>query len=263
MDKILDFFRKIGLLRSTNGSWKGDAKNRSSNMIGDEIYNDTTEKTKTKKSDEKSTGLKPSLALKILFNVNIVLFIIVLITFVGNETYNFWFLVNLLIWGYFFYLLLKALKNQWPKMKNLILGTIGLTIFSFLSFFSIATTPDALDYETRMDPLTLVDLSLELETNLLVEDVRISESAGDILEIRMKSPDNVSQEAIIGAASYIFSYLEPSIDENLKTFRLILTVNNFDATLIECQRSTLQNWMAQKQSDEEFFAALNIKNLLK
>lgn len=262
MEKILDFFRKIGLLRSTSGSWKGAAKNRSSNMIGEEIYSDKTEKPQTTKTEGKNTDFKPSFALKILFTVNILLFIIMLITFIGNKTYNFWFLLNLIIWGYFFYLLIKALQNRGPKIKNLILGTIVVTILSFLSFLSI-NDPTELDYKTKMDPLVLVDLSLELENKLLLEDVHLSESAGDILEIRVKSPENVSKEAIIGAASYIFSYLEPSIDENLKTFRLILTINNFDATIIECSRQQLQNWMAQKQSESEFFSTLIIKNLLK
>ncbi|HPL92985.1 MAG TPA: hypothetical protein PLB38_01735 [bacterium] len=262
MEKILNFLRKIGLLRSSGGSWKGDAKNRPVSASTDEIYNDEDKLSKTEKTS-KNNGYKTSLSLKILFNINIILFVIVLISFIGNDTYNFWFLLNLTAWGYFFYLLVKALQNRGPNMKNLIIGTIILSIFSFLSFFSIPTTTAGLDYETKMDPLALVDLSLELEENLLLENVRISESAGDILDIRVKTPDNVSQEAIIGATAYIFSYLEPSIDESLKTFRLIMTVNEFDATIIECQRVQLENWMAQKQSDEAFFATLQIKNLLK
>jgi len=67
-----------------------------------------------------------------------------------------------------------------------------MLLFAFIvSFFSMAamdTTESIVEYTTHMDPLAMVDLALDLEVDLHLESVHISETIGDIIEIRTDVP---------------------------------------------------------------------------
>lgn len=117
-------------------------------------------------------------------------------------------------------------------------------------------------YTTETDPNTMVNVALMLETDLKLEDVRISEVTGGIIEIRTKTPDKVSPSALLNGSGYILRTAEPQFPGQISTFRLILTVNGLDATMIEASRKDIQDWTAKKITDQQFLNKLKRKSLV-
>lgn len=148
----------------------------------------------------------------------------------------------------------------------LILACIFCLILSLFFMGNSKTTTNKsvtqLEYTTTTDPIALVDLSLDLENSLKLEDVRTSEISGGIIEIRTKTPENVSPDAIMGATAYIFGYIEPQFPDQIKTFRLIFTVNGLDATVLEVSRKDVKTWISKEMSDQEFVSTINKKVLI-
>jgi hypothetical protein len=187
-----------------------------------------------------------------------------LLAFIGNETVNFWLFFNLALFGYCFYKVIKAFKTKNFEVGRLMVVLSVTLAVSFVTLTSITEkTASIVDYETQTDPIALVDLAIDLEDTLKLQDVSLSEAAGGVIEIRTEAPAKVSPEAILSAAGYIFNYVEPSMPAGIKTLRLILTVNGFDASLIEVERQTVAKWSAKQLADKDFFASMRKQSLIK
>lgn len=255
---LKDILAKTGILRSGKVTWSGKPEDRPIEMIMGNVYD-----SKKDLITNTPSASSPVLA-KILLAITIVIAIIVLLAFIGGNTYNVWFFANIIAWGGFIFWLIKSIRAKQYKLKNL-LGILALIMVA--SFFTLVSIPSKtesiVNYSTKIDPIKLVDMSVDLETNLKLEDVRIIEVEGGILEIRTKSPVNVSPEAIMSASAYIFSYIDPSLPSGIKTLRLILTVNDFDATIIETSRDNLAKFEAKQITDQEFINSMKRTNLIK
>lgn len=210
---------------------------------------------------------------KILLILSAVFAAIILLMFLVTATFNFWFFINLVIWAGIIYWQYKPNPAKPVSGKRKLAVVVIAAIFSILTLVSIGGETDKkvnintpavkIEYKTIMDPIALVDLSLDLENSLKLEDVRISEVEGGIIEIHTKTPENVSPDAIMAATSYIFGYVDPKISNQIKTLRLIFTVNGLDASLIEVSRTNVKDWITKRISDEVFVSSMKKVSLVK
>lgn len=286
--KIMAVLRKFGLGRSGTYTRKGDANERPIEIIMDGVYdankdlinkNDISQAKKIIKwtnTENTSWLIHNTKTRKFLYVLAIVLGVLCVWMFLISGTYNFWLFANAVLWS-------SCIRytSKYKKWANYttwkIIWAIVLAFFvSFLSMASIETstqvslwiTPGTWEqenfkYTTLMNPLDLVDIALNLETDLQLEDVTLMEVAWSILEIRTTAPNDISPEAITAAGSYIFSYIYSDISPEIKKMRLLLTINNVDAWLVETSIDNLTAWIHEDLSDEEFVTRLRKKNLVK
>jgi len=130
--------------------------------------------------------------------------------------------------------------------------------------FSLATptNTDQINYQTQINPLTMVDLEIQTAQDLHLESVQLTELENGILEIRTPSPYNVSPEAIAASSAYIFSSLYPELPATYQTYRLILTVNHIDSLLIESSGQDVAQLSTGEIDQTEFVSRLSITNLI-
>jgi hypothetical protein len=140
------------------------------------------------------------------------------------------------------------------KKKIIVLVLVILIVVGSSGMFSSKTLSN--------DPLAMVDLSMKMESDLQLQDVMISEVVGNVLEIRVKDPSVLKEKLDVGTA-YIFGYVEPSIGKNIKTVRVIYTVNNFDVSLFETSLSDISDWTSKKIDDTAFAQKIKFVNLAK
>ncbi len=258
MSKFTDILRKLGIFRSGAISWSGKAKDRKIEMIMPDVLNSKKDLMTNSKSGNSV------LYLKIVLIMSILIAIFILLIFTASGSFGLWFWLNLIVWAAFIYYLYKALKTNKFKLKNIIGILMLLTVISLFSLTAIAkVTKDIVNYDTVINPTALVDMGIDLENTLKLDAVSVNEVAGGIVEIRTKTPANVSSDSILLASAYIFSYVDPSLPPQIKTIRVILTLNDFDATVIETSRDNLKKYISGELLEKNYIATLKINNLTK
>ena len=138
-------------------------------------------------------------------------------------------------------------KNRKKILINMVVAIFLIGIIR-ISFFN----KKDVDYKTTTDPSEIIDLSIELEDEFQLDEVRITEADRNILEIRIKTPTDVSKETLLAGTAYIFSYVEPKIDEKNKKIRIFFTVNYLDAMFIETERENIKKWIDGRIDIDEF-----------
>lgn len=142
-------------------------------------------------------------------------------------------------------------------MKKIIFLIVAVALIIILSQIYSKNT-------STNNPLKLIDMSMNMESDLNVKDVMISEITGDILEIRLKNPENVLEENLSVGTAYIFGYIEPSIiNTKIKKVRVIYTINSLDNSVFEASLSDITNWKNKKITDDDFAKKIKFINLLK
>jgi len=289
--KILLILRKLGIIRAGSYSWKGDAKDRPIEAIMDNVYDskkDLITKKDIKKVKEKISTkscskngicnkcdkivknilgtqkkLPNKIIRKIIHALSVTIVVFTFLIFVVNEYLGFWFWVDLILWFTFLHYTKNFVKGTLYSLPRMI---AILSILILFTFFSLGLSGPAnnsnIKYTTITNPIEMVELAMELEEEMQLEEVQISESSNAILEIRTKTPPNISPEAISAASSYIFKYVNDEISGNIKTFRLILTVNHIDGLIIETSNLNLQKWIKGELTDLEFIEAMKKINLI-
>lgn len=258
MVKIPDTLRKLGIFRAGKTSWSGEAKNRKIENIMDGVYD-----SKKDFIDNKNNG-KSSFYLKLIIGLAALMGVFIVLMFAAAGSFGFWFVLNLLGWGGFIYYLVRSLKSKRYNLKKI----IGLfSVVLVISLFTLAalptTTKGLVDYKTSSNPTALVDMGIDLENTLKLEDVSVTEAAGGVIEIRTAAPTGVSSDTIMLTSAYIFSYVEPQLPDQIKSIRLILTVNGLDAIVIETSRENLKKYIAGDLSEKAYIATLTRNNLTK
>jgi len=143
------------------------------------------------------------------------------------------------------------------------LGAIILCLAAIILLYQLGSqkSNEEFSYNTVTDPTQLVDISIELADSLHLENVDITETAGNIIEVRTPAPYNVSTEAIAASAVYIFTDIDPEIATSITKYRLILTVNYIDSLIIETDRDDVTQLNNQQIDQNEFIRRLTITNL--
>jgi len=145
------------------------------------------------------------------------------------------------------------IQKIWKYTK---IAFLLLVVVAIVVFVSIAPKKAA------SDGMDMIGLSMNMESDLGLQDVMISEVTGNILEIRVKDP-SVSKEKLDVGTAYIFGYIEPFIGKNLQKVRVIYTVNNFDASLFETSLSDISAWKNKTIDDTAFAQKIKFVNVAK
>ena len=165
---------------------------------------------------------------------------------------------------------MQTLLNHKKKIVVLILVVIVAAVWFELSSssmpwneLSVSNHPQLpLDPSIFAEPTSLVDLSVNMESDLGLQDVMISEAAGGVLEIRAKDPA-ASKENLAAGTAYIFGYVEPFVGKDIKKVRVIYTANNFDATLFEASLADISSWKNKTIDDAAFAKKITFADLTK
>ena len=287
LEKFKLILRKLGILRSGSYSWKGNAKDRPIEAIMDDVYDGEkdlinkqdlvksksmlknswakisgkTYKKEQKKADEREL---PALVIrKTLHIVSLVCGGFFVCIFVVNSYFGFWLWVN----GLFWFLFTRHTKNFRDGVSYSLGKLVSILIVAiFISFLTMGFTApsqeEGIQYSTIMNPLDMVDLGMDLEDEFSLGNVRVSEVAGKVLEVRIQTPEGISPEAISLASSYIMGYLDEQIPEKIGKERIILTVNHMDAVVLEANREDIGQWKNEKITDQEFIGKMKVRNLM-
>ncbi|MFA6463449.1 MAG: hypothetical protein WCV55_00385 [Candidatus Paceibacterota bacterium] len=147
------------------------------------------------------------------------------------------------------------MKTIWQKNKRIILSVLAVVLVGIsFGFFSKKE-------EVKNDQLSLVDLSMKMENELGLQNVRVSEVSGNVLEVRVKTPDNVTKEKLSNGAAYIFGYLDLNLNKGVEKVRVIYTVNDADTTLYEASAQDISDWRSKKNNDSTFAKKIKVANL--
>ncbi|MEI8337589.1 MAG: hypothetical protein WCF92_00400 [bacterium] len=149
------------------------------------------------------------------------------------------------------------MKNVWQNNKRTILSVLIIVLIGVGIFISTRTT------EVKTDQLSLIDLSSKMERELGLQGVTITQVVGNILEVRVKSPDSATKEKLSNGAAYIFGYLDLNLNKGAEKIRVIYTVNDVDATLYEASVSDISDWRSKKITDIEFAQKIKVASLVK
>ena len=268
--RITDVLRKIGVLRSGSVSWKGDASARPIEAITDDVYD--RKKDFVHEKIENANQVGPSVGNsnpektagrqgKVLHFSALGFGIFFLAILAASGYYGTWFWGNAVLWfGFTRYT--KKVAGQHPYALGKMIAL--LLLVSLVSFFSLSAIPTKKvepGAGTSLDPLSRVDLTVDLENDLGLEDVLLTVLNDEVLEVRTKTPVNVSPRAIYNACAYIFAYLQPRIPSPIKNMRIILTVNDLDAMFVETSYRDVAKWQAGEIEEKAFFDSLKIVNL--
>jgi hypothetical protein len=149
--------------------------------------------------------------------------------------------------------------NDENRKKVLMYIAVGVLFFGLLRvlFFE----KKEFDFETKTDPFEMVDLSIELEEKFLLKDVRVTETEGGLLEIRLETPVDVSEKALLVGAASIFGYAESYVSSDIEKIRIIFTVNYLDAMFIEVENKDIKNWLEGNENEEDFLNKFKVVNL--
>jgi len=152
--------------------------------------------------------------------------------------------------------------------------TIGLTILGVLGIYilySIFTPADdqkiieedidkKANAEVVLDEEENFQLTALLEDGMGLEDVFIS-TTNDVLEVRIKAP-TISGEELYEGLTLVFSFLDEKINPDFNNMRLIFTINNVDASIVEVSRTNVISWKNNEISNAEFIQSFEKKSLL-
>jgi len=147
-------------------------------------------------------------------------------------------------------------ENRKKVLIYIALGVLFLGLLRVLFF-----EKKEFDFETKTDPFEMVDLSMELEEKFLLKDVRTTEIEGGFLEIRLETPVDVSEKALLVGAASIFGYVESYISSDIEKIRIIFTVNYLDAMFIEVESEDIEKWLEGDDDEEEFLNKFKVVNL--
>ncbi len=269
--KISAILRKLGLFRSGSVSWQGEASQRPVEALMDDVYDREKDLVQLKARSAgpvapaaehpKDSKGKASRKGRLLHFLSLALGFFVLFIMAAGGYFGPWFWVNLIVWfGFTRYTKKEALRLSYAtgKMAGILL------LVSLLSFFSLSAIPTdqaGQPDQPALDPISRVDLALALENDLGLEDVRVDVLEGGILEVRTKTPVNVSPAAIYGASAFVFAYLEPRLPRGIRDLRIILTVNDLDAMILETTRENVVKHQAGESGDDVFFKNLKTRNV--
>jgi predicted small lipoprotein YifL len=110
------------------------------------------------------------------------------------------------------------------------------------------------------DTSAQLDLMLSLEDELGLEEVLISQDNQNLL-IRFKAPTITTAEIDNGMAQ-IFAFVDQRCTDDIKTIKLILTVNHVDSAIVEAQRQDIARWLDGSLSNQQFVDTFNIISLI-
>jgi hypothetical protein len=117
------------------------------------------------------------------------------------------------------------------------------------------------DPQVRKDFSDQLDLTMMLENDFGLEEVIISQDGEDLL-VRCSAP-TIKGEALNNGLVYIFAVINEKAKEEIKTIRLIFTINHVDATIVEVQREAISGWMDNKITNLEFINKFKVISLIK
>jgi len=106
-----------------------------------------------------------------------------------------------------------------------------------------------------------LDLMMLLEDNFKLEEVIISQDNEDLL-VRCKAP-TIKGKALNNGLVQVFAFINQRIPGDIKTIKLIFTINHVDATIVEVQRKAIDRWMNNEISNTEFINKFNAVSLIK
>lgn len=152
------------------------------------------------------------------------------------------------------------MKIEDKKRKKVLIIIVAIVLFVGMTrvlFFG----GEEFDYKTTTDPEEIVDLSLELEDRFDLENVRIAEAEGNVLEVRVETPTDVSEEALLMGTAYVLDYVEARVSEGIQKIRVIFTVNYLDAMFVEAQRQDIKEWREGKISANDLIQKFKIVQL--
>lgn len=106
-----------------------------------------------------------------------------------------------------------------------------------------------------------LDLALALEDDLGLEEVIISQD-GENLLLRCKAPTIKGEELNNGLVG-TFAFINQRVPDEIKTIKLIFTINYVDSAIVEVQREDISSWLDGKISNKEFLNTFNVISLIK
>lgn len=152
------------------------------------------------------------------------------------------------------------MKIEDKKIKKVLIIIVAIVLFIGMArvlFFG----EDEYDYKTTTDPAEIIDLAMDLEAEFDLKNVRITEAEKDVLEVRVETPVDVSEEALLMGTAYILDYVEVRTSEGIQKIRVVFIVNYLDAMFVEVERQDIVDWREGKTDVNELVKKFKIVRL--
>lgn len=159
-------------------------------------------------------------------------------------------------------------SRRWAWL--LVLGGAGIIILLLITtiagcwhFFNKKDSEQVEQPKTQeqVDFSNQLDLMILLEDNFALEDMVISQNKEDLL-VRCKAPTIKGKELTNGLVQ-VFAFINQKVPDDIKTIKLIFTINHVDSAIIRVKRKDISRWMNNKISNVEFINSFDVTSLIK